>query len=139
MCWQRLLLLRILVTHGCSFKINTRWETQLEDFIWRIVFLYSRFSTTQELKVGYLQEVKMIHFQFVAIKMAINETNLVEMVINVLPNSYDSFIQVLSKFGVSQSFDVLVARLIHEENICQLKCNSKYDKKKLYLKSHQSA
>jgi len=30
---------------------------------------------------GYLQEFKMIHIQLVAIKMAINETNLVEMVI----------------------------------------------------------
>jgi hypothetical protein len=50
--------------------------------------------------------------------MAINETNLVEMVLNALQNSYASFIQIISRSNVSQSFDVLMARLSHEKNKC---------------------
>jgi hypothetical protein len=112
-----------------------RWKTQLEDFIWGIVSLYSRLSMTQKLKATY----ESLEWSFSTCNHQ-NGHRWNQLGINgskCLSDSYESFIQAISGSSVSPSFDVLMDRLLHEEIKHQLKYNSKFDKETLYLKPHR--
>ncbi len=83
---------------------------------------------------GYFKEVKSLLSNLGEIRVTIDNDNLIQIVLNVLPNNnYDPFILFLFSRWVSPTFEELVGRLVHEEHHQGLQFNNKHDKETLFV------
>lgn len=83
----------------------------------------------------YLREFKMIRSQLISIGQPLPEEDTVEILLNALPDSYESFITALNGTGEVPPLDVQVGRIQHMESRRALKYNSKDSDEALFVRT----
>ncbi len=63
-----------------------------------------------------MKEIIFILGYLVAIGVIVNNDDIIQIVLNVLPNNYDVFIQFVFARHEYPTFDEFVGQLIHEDN-----------------------
>jgi hypothetical protein len=81
-------------------------------------------NSLKELKISedvstesYLNEFRNINSQLIGIGVIIPNEELIEIILNALPSSYEAFLFGIEAQPVLPSLDVLMSKLIHIENI----------------------
>jgi hypothetical protein len=69
-----------------------------------------------------------------AIGVTINNEDLIQIILNVIINNYDAFIQSVYARQEYPTFDQLVGQLIHEKNQ-QLLCHGQKHEKVLFIRT----
>lgn len=83
----------------------------------------------------YLREFKMIRSQLISTGQQLPKEDVVEIFLNALPNSYESFITALNGSGELPPLDVLVGRIQHMESRRALKYNNKGNEEALFVQT----
>jgi len=83
----------------------------------------------------YLREFKMIRSQLISIGQQLPEEDVVEILLNALPDSYESFITALNGSGEIPPLDVLVGRIQHMESRRALKYGNKGTEEALFVRT----
>ncbi len=73
---------------------------------------------------SYLQEFKELCSQLAGVGVKIENEELVQILLNGFLESYESFVQGLSTFAALPTFEQIVSKLRHEEEIKVLKTST---------------
>ncbi len=84
---------------------------------------------------SYIQKFKLLHSEFLIIGLGLNKVDFMEMIVNIVFNSYDSHIQGIFKFKNPFNFDNLVRRLLHKDSHHHFKYDSKVNEKVLFTRT----